>query len=340
MAQTVYAVPGFTPQGQELTDKDAALRLAEANGTAVFAYRKEADGSLSLLGTKTRRGKVVKYAENPLKDFGFQALPFHSELRRMGQTGHSVYRDLQTGMETKKPKTVYFDDADAALQALAVFLVLERVDTRGAEDITNGRDHQKMAAIRLPNGDIFSATLSPERNDYWISGPGFSRPVRWATWAQSGQYPATSVGQKKNPSRRRNPVAVGMWLADGKNYEADYEALDRSQLVLAGRKLDLDQPEATVTRNGPHGMVQFVLYAHAFSRPHPLTSDLEKEAARLTAIAHKASGSRGVSVLIASVSAGNEHRRDSWTELQIWGSGDNAWRRAVEAVLDATVVPR
>lgn len=206
MAQTVYAVPGVTPQGQELTSKEEALRLADAHGSAVFAYRKEANGALTLLGTKTRRGKVIEYKNNPLRNF--QALPFHSELRRMGQTGHTVYRDLRTGVETKKPKMVYFAEPDAALQALAVFLVLEGVDTRGAESISNDRSNRKMAAIRLPNGDIFSATLSPEGNDYWIQAPGLNRMLRWGTWALAGQYPTTKAGLKQNPQSTN----YGYWV--------------------------------------------------------------------------------------------------------------------------------
>jgi len=197
VSDIVYAVPGVTPNGQELTDKDEALRLAARNNTAVFAYRREADGSLTMLATKTRKGKVIKYEENPLKDF--KGPGFDQTLRMLGQTGHTVYRDLQTGVETKKPKTVYFGEPDAALRALAVFLVLERIDTRGAVDMTVDREHKKLAAIRLPNGEIFTATLSPEQNDYWIQAPGINRMIRWGTWAREGQYPATAAGHKKNP---------------------------------------------------------------------------------------------------------------------------------------------
>lgn len=220
MSNVVYAVPGVTPKGAEIPDLNKARELARAHGVHVFAYRRGADGSLTMLGSQSPKGRVVKYEENPLKDFGFQAPPFHSELRRMGQTGHTVYRDLKTGVEAKKPKTVWFEESDAALQALAVFLVLEKVDTRGAEDITAGRDHQKMAAIRLPNGDIFSATLSPERNDYWINGPGLSRPVRWGTWAQSGQYPDTAVSRKMNPRAPTSNYGYWVHIHPNKTYTA------------------------------------------------------------------------------------------------------------------------
>lgn len=206
MGKVVYAVPGVTPKGEETSDLNKARATARAHGVHVFAYSKGADGSLRMLGSQSPNGRVIKYEENPFT--GFSAPPFHQQLRLMGLGGHTVYRDLKTGVETKKPKMVYFGDADAALQALAVFLVLEGVDTRGAEDISNDRTGKKMAAIRLPNGDIYSATLSPEGNDYWIQAPGLHQMIRWGSWARAGQYPTTKAAAKKNP---RSPN-YGYWV--------------------------------------------------------------------------------------------------------------------------------
>ena len=210
MGAIVYAVPGITPKGSEIPDLKKARALAHEHGVHVFAYRQNADGSLTMLGSQSPKGRVVKYEENPLKEFRGPALA--STLRQMGQTGYTVSRDLKTGAETKSPKSVYFQEPEAALQALAVFLVLEGVDTRGAADISGGPTHKKQAAIRLPNGDVYSATLSPEQNDYWIFFGAHKRPLRWGTWAREGQYPATSAGQKKNP--RSNPAEFTVFHAD------------------------------------------------------------------------------------------------------------------------------
>lgn len=210
MGDIVYAVPGVTPKGSEIADLNKARALAHGHGVHVFAYRRNADGSLTMLGSQSPKGRVVKYEKNPMKEFRGPA--FASSLRQMGQMGYTVSRDLRTGVETKSPKAVYFQDPEGALQALSVFLVLEGVDTRGAVNISGGPTHNRQGAIRLPNGDVYSATLSPEANDYWIFFGAHARPVRWATWAREGQYPATSAGRKKNP--RRNPAEFTVFHAD------------------------------------------------------------------------------------------------------------------------------
>jgi hypothetical protein len=206
VSRIVYAVPGVTPQGSEIADLNQARALARAKGVHLFAYREEDDGSLTMLGSETPKGSVVKFKANPLKES--RGPSFHDTLRRLGNTGHTVYRDLKTGQEEKKPKTVYFSDGEGALQALAVFLVLEGADTRGVVDISGGRDHLKQASVRFPDGRIYSATLTPERNDYWIMGEGIKRAVRWDTWANAGVYPDTKLFKKTNPMPERSHQAA------------------------------------------------------------------------------------------------------------------------------------
>ena len=229
MSRIVYAVPGVTPQGSEIADLNQARALARAKNVHLFAYREEDDGSLTMLGSQTPKGSIVKFKANPLKEF--RGPSFHDTLRRLGNTGHSVYRDLKTGQEEKKPKTVYFSDGEGALQALAVFLVLEGADTRGVVDISGGRDHQKQASVRFPDGRIYSATLTPERNDYWIMGEGIERAVRWGTWANAGVYPDTKLFKKSNP-RRMNPREFLVYHAD---HGVNPEQMAYIQSVIANK---------------------------------------------------------------------------------------------------------
>lgn len=208
MSDVVYAVPGVTPKGGEIADLKKARATARAHGVHVFAYRKGADGSLTMLGSQSPNGRVIKYEENPLKEFSMPAYAFDRELRRMGQTGHTVYRDLKTGVETKKPKMVFFESPEGALQALAVFFALEGVDTRAAQDLTAGHSHAVQAAVSLADGRTFSSTLSPSGNDYWIMGSGIPGKISWGSWAQAGTYPTTPLGRKKNPATS----TYGYWV--------------------------------------------------------------------------------------------------------------------------------
>jgi hypothetical protein len=105
-------------------------------------------------------------------------------------TGHTVYRDPETGAETKVPKMVMFDDPEAALKALAVFLVLERVDVRGATAVPSR--NPKQAAVLLADGRMFIATLGP-RNDLRVEVRGVPGGIDWFAWAQVGVYPVTSA---------------------------------------------------------------------------------------------------------------------------------------------------
>jgi len=122
--------------------------------------------------------------------FEFKPESFDQRLRRMGMTGHTVYLDRETGVETKVPKMVMFDDPEAALKALAVFLVLEKVDVRGATAVPSR--NQKQAAVLLADGRMFIATLGP-RNDLRVEVRGVPGGIDWFAWAQVGVYPVTSA---------------------------------------------------------------------------------------------------------------------------------------------------
>ena len=69
MSRIVYAVPGVTPQGSEIADLNQARALARAKNVHLFAYREEDDGSLTMLGSETPKGSIVKFKANPLKEF-------------------------------------------------------------------------------------------------------------------------------------------------------------------------------------------------------------------------------------------------------------------------------
>lgn len=122
--------------------------------------------------------------------FEFKPETFDQRLRRMGSTGYKVYRDLDTGEEKKVPGSVRFADPDASLQALAVFLALEKVDVRGATEVPSKKLNQ--SAVRLADGRVFIATLGP-RNDLKIEMLGVPGGIDWFEWAKAGVYPVTSA---------------------------------------------------------------------------------------------------------------------------------------------------
>jgi hypothetical protein len=132
-------------------------------------------------------GSVSNPRRNP---FEFKPEGFDQSLRRMGMTGHTVYLDRESGVETKVPKMVMFDDPEAALKALAVFLVLEKVDVRGATAVPSR--NPKQAAVLLADGRMFIATLGP-RNDLRVEVRGVPGGIDWFAWAQVGVYPVTSA---------------------------------------------------------------------------------------------------------------------------------------------------
>jgi predicted NUDIX family NTP pyrophosphohydrolase len=116
----------------------------------------------------------------------FKPEAFDQRLRRMGMTGHTLYRDDE-GELVKRPKMVMFDSPDAALQALAVFLVLENIDTRGASPVEMQPRH---AAVRLRDGRIYEATLRQDGKALDITVVGEKGRVDWFHWARLGDYPA------------------------------------------------------------------------------------------------------------------------------------------------------
>jgi len=127
--------------------------------------------------------------------FQFQAPPFWHRLRLLGSTGYTIYRE--DGIEKKYAKAVNFSEEDAALRALAVFLVLERADMRDAKDASQG-GHKTAASVVLADGRVYSARRS-QNDAFTISGPGLSMPLSWGKWAEVGQYPQTGLFVKSNP---------------------------------------------------------------------------------------------------------------------------------------------
>ena len=143
-------------------------------------------------GDAGRRWVSGDAVSNP---FQFQAPPFWQRVRQLGSIGYTIYREDEG--ERKVPKIVNFSDEDAALRALAVFLVLERADLRDAKDATPG-DHRTSAAVVLADGRVYSARRS-QNDAFTITGPGLTAPLSWAAWAQSGQFPQTGLFVKSNP---------------------------------------------------------------------------------------------------------------------------------------------
>jgi hypothetical protein len=124
---------------------------------------------------------IVK--SNPI---AFKPEGFDQRLRRMGMTGHTIYREAD-GETVKVPKMIMFDSPDAALQALAVFLVLENIDTRGASPVTLDPRH---VAVRLKDGRVYEATLHQDGKDLHVGVVGAKSRVDWFDWARQGDYPA------------------------------------------------------------------------------------------------------------------------------------------------------
>jgi ADP-ribose pyrophosphatase YjhB (NUDIX family) len=168
--------PGFTPTEWFADVEDSEWANWDLNRAGIMHY----SGS----GIPTYKS-IVK--SNP---FSFKPENFDQRLRRMGATNYKVYRDLETGEETKSPSSVTFADPDATLQALAVFLALEKVDVRGATEVPSKKLNQ--STVRLADGRVFIATLGP-RNDLKIEMPGAPGGIDWFEWARAGVYPVTSA---------------------------------------------------------------------------------------------------------------------------------------------------
>jgi hypothetical protein len=118
--------------------------------------------------------------------FEFKPEGFDQRLRRIGMTGHTIYRE-DDGEIVKSPKMIMFDSPDAALQALAVFLVLENIDTRGASPVEMQPRH---AAVRLRDGRVYEATLRQDGKALTVQLVGSKSQVDWFDWARQGDYPA------------------------------------------------------------------------------------------------------------------------------------------------------
>ena len=120
---------------------------------------------------------------NPI---AFKPEAFDQRLRRMGMTGHTIYRE-DDGEVVKRPKMIMFDSPDAALQALAVFLVLENIDTRGADPVEMTPRH---AAVRLRDGRVYESSLQADGKALHVGLVGGKSKVDWFHWARLGDYPA------------------------------------------------------------------------------------------------------------------------------------------------------
>lgn len=131
-------------------------------------------------GIPTSRS-IVK--SNPI---AFKPEAFDQRLRRMGMTGHTIYREAD-GEVVKQPKMIMFDSPDAALQALAVFLVLENIETRGADPVEMTPRH---AAVRLRDGRVYEANLQADGKALYVGLVGGKSRVDWFHWARLGDYPA------------------------------------------------------------------------------------------------------------------------------------------------------
>ena len=131
-------------------------------------------------GIPTSRS-IVK--SNPIE---FKPEGFDQRLRRIGMTGHTIYRE-DDGEIVKSPKMIMFDSPDAAFQALAVFLVLENINTRGASPVEMQPRH---AAVRLRDGRVYEATLRQDGKALTVQLVGSKSQVDWFDWARQGDYPA------------------------------------------------------------------------------------------------------------------------------------------------------